>query len=67
MGAVLCVRNKQFKVIAPLVLFLIYIVAVYVPILAQARYSVPLIPILSILACITLVEAQRRLGGERKA
>jgi 4-amino-4-deoxy-L-arabinose transferase-like glycosyltransferase len=62
-GAVLAARNGQIKIIAPMVLLLIYIVAVYIVILAQARYSVPLIPILSILAGISLVAAQRRLKG----
>jgi hypothetical protein len=58
-GVVLAVRNGQFKIIAPMVLFIVYFVGVYVAILAQARYSVPLIPFLSILACIALGEARR--------
>lgn len=66
-GIVFSVRNDQFKSIAPLGLLIVYIVAVSVPILALARYSVPLIPFVSILACITLVAAQRRLRGEDKA
>jgi hypothetical protein len=63
-GAVLAVRSNKLKLIAPLGLFIISYVAVYVPILAQARYSVPLMPFVSILACLTLVAAQRRLTGE---
>jgi hypothetical protein len=63
-GAVLAVRNNRLKIIAPLALLIIYYVAVFVPILAQARYSVPLIPFLSILASLTLVAAQRKLTGE---
>jgi 4-amino-4-deoxy-L-arabinose transferase-like glycosyltransferase len=63
-GTVLSVRDRQFKIIAPLVCIIIYYVAAYVPILAQARYSVPLIPFLSVLACITLMTAQRRFTGE---
>lgn len=54
-GTVVCVKNKRFRTIGPFVLFIVYVVAVYVPILAQARYSVPLIPFLSILASIALV------------
>ena len=54
-GIVFCVRNDRVKDIAPLVLMIIYIVAVTMPILAQARYSQPLIPLLSILACHSLV------------
>jgi 4-amino-4-deoxy-L-arabinose transferase-like glycosyltransferase len=52
-GAVLCVKNKRFTVIGPMVLFILYVMAVHAPILAQARYSVPLIPLLSILGAFT--------------
>ena len=62
-GAVLALRNGEVKIVGPLVLLITYYVAVYVPILAQARYSVPLIPFLSLLACMTLVAAQRWLAG----
>jgi len=65
MGIVHCLRNERVKEVAPLVLLIIYIVAVSVPILAQARYSEPLIPFLSILACIPLVTAQRRFSGAK--
>ena len=57
-GTVVCVKTKRFLAIGPLVLFIVYVVAVYVPILAQARYSVPLVPFLSILASIALVVAR---------
>ena len=67
LGTVLSVRNNRIRLVAPLALLIIYYVAVYVPILAQARYSVPLIPFLSILACLPLVAAQRRLTGEDRA
>ena len=63
-GTVLAVRDNRLKIVAPLALLILYYVAVYVPILAQARYSVPLIPFLSILASLTLVAAYRRLTGE---
>jgi 4-amino-4-deoxy-L-arabinose transferase-like glycosyltransferase len=59
-GTVWCVRNRCFKLIGPCVLFSLYMVAVYVPILAQARYSVPLIPFLSILASIAVVSARKK-------
>jgi hypothetical protein len=49
-------KHGQWKRIAPIVLFMGYVVAVYIPILAQARYSVPLIPFLSILAAVPLAE-----------
>jgi 4-amino-4-deoxy-L-arabinose transferase-like glycosyltransferase len=53
-GIVLSLRNGQFKVIGPLVLFIAYVMSVHVPILAQARYSIPLIPFVSILAGVAL-------------
>ena len=61
-GTVVSVRSGRFKTIAPMVLIILYIMAVHMPILAQARYSVPLIPFLSILACIGLVEARTRFA-----
>jgi hypothetical protein len=54
-GAALSVKNGHSRVIGPMVLFIMYIVAVYIPILAQARYSVPLVPFLSILASVALM------------
>lgn len=64
-GVIVAVRNGQIKLIAPIALLLVYVVPVYVVILAQARYSVPLIPFLSILAAISLVAAQKKLQGAR--
>ncbi|MGO9305291.1 MAG: glycosyltransferase family 39 protein [Candidatus Korobacteraceae bacterium] len=64
-GIIVAVRNGQIKIIAPIALLLVYIVAVYVVILAQARYSVPLIPFLSILAGISLVAVQKKLKGKK--
>jgi hypothetical protein len=54
-GVVACWRNGRLNAAAPLALLILYIVGVSVPILAQARYSAPLIPFLSILACKALV------------
>jgi hypothetical protein len=59
-GTVVCVRNQCLRAIGPFVLFTVYVVAVHVPILAQARYSVPLIPFLSILASIALFAARKK-------
>jgi 4-amino-4-deoxy-L-arabinose transferase-like glycosyltransferase len=50
------IRRLNPVVFGPLVLFLAYTFAVYLPILAQARYSIPLVPILSIFAAIALSE-----------
>jgi len=62
-GIVLTIRSGGARIIFPLVLLVGYYVAVYVPILAQARYSVSVIPFLSVLASIALVEALRRIGA----
>jgi 4-amino-4-deoxy-L-arabinose transferase-like glycosyltransferase len=66
-GIVLAVRNGQVRAVAPLALFVTYYVAVHVPILAQARYSIPLIPFLSILACLTLAAVSKTLSGKAAA
>jgi len=60
---VLCLGAGRFKDVGLLTLLIIYIVAVSVPILAQARYCAPVIPYLSILACMALVAALRRFSG----
>lgn len=64
-GIVLAVKINQFKCIAPMILLIVYSMAVSLPILAQARYSVPVIPYLSILACIPLVAARKTLQDSR--
>ena len=60
-GAVLGLRGKLAGTVGVLVLFIGYIMAVHAPILAQARYSVPLVPLLSLLAWITLMAARKRV------
>jgi hypothetical protein len=57
------VRSGRFKDVAPFTLLIIYIVAVSIPILAQARYCAPVIPFLSILACMALVTALRSFSA----
>jgi len=59
------VKSGRFSEIAPMVLLVLYIVAVSLPILAQARYSVPLVPFLSLFACAGLGVLTTRLRGER--
>lgn len=63
MAVVLCLINGQIRNIAPMALLIIYIMAVSVPILAQARYSAPLIPFLSILACMAIAAAFKKFSG----
>jgi hypothetical protein len=69
LGFILCLRNGGAKQFGPMVLLVVYIVAVSAPILAQARYSAPLIPFLSIFACTAFATflgeasaAQRKLA-----
>ena len=54
-GIVIGIKNGLTRIIAPILLFCVYVVTVYLPILAQARYSVPLVPFLSILGTLTLI------------
>jgi len=63
LGTVLVMRSGQGKAIGVLLVLLIYSVAVYVVILAQARYSVPLLPLLSILAGFCFVRGQVVVHG----
>ena len=62
-GAVLCVKKGQFGQIGPMVVLIVYVVLVSVPILPQARYSVPLVPFLSILATFPLDVFRQRSSG----
>ncbi len=65
-GAVIGLRNQLWRVVAPIVLLIGYVVSVYIPILAQARYSVPLIPFLSILATIGLIAFWEKMNRSRE-
>lgn len=60
-------RQGYGRRMALLVLFILYLFAVHVPIHAQARYSVPLIPFLSLLAGVGLaaLNAVRRHRASR--
>ena len=60
-GVVLCIKAGRAKIIAPLALLCAYIVAVSLPILAQARYGEPLVPFMSILAAIAVLALRQRL------
>lgn len=66
-GIALSARNNQLKVVAPMILLIVYSMAISVPILAQARYSVPVIPYLVILACIPLLALEGMMGNESRA
>jgi 4-amino-4-deoxy-L-arabinose transferase-like glycosyltransferase len=53
-GIILGRRSRDRSTIILILLFVAYTVLVYIPIHAQARYSIPLVPILSILAAIPI-------------
>lgn len=59
-GLIVGIRRRLGGIVIPIGLYIGYIVAIYVPILAQARYSVPLIPLLSILSAILLLSLRDR-------
>jgi hypothetical protein len=53
-------KSMDKSVLALLLLFVAYTVAVYAPIHAQARYSLPVMPILAILAAVPICRLCRR-------
>jgi hypothetical protein len=65
-GVVLAVKCGEFERIAIPSLMIVYIIGISVPILALARYSVPVIPFVAILAGYTLVVAYNRFHFESK-
>ena len=58
LGIRLMFRRGLARMIAPLLLFMGYTIAVCAPILAQARYSIPLMPFVSIFAAIWLCRSR---------
>ena len=53
-GAILLLRARKVSVLLPLALVVVYNVVVYAPILSQVRYSVPLVPFVSLLAAVAV-------------
>ena len=66
-GTFLGMRSKSARELGLLALFIGYIMAVHLPILAQARYSVPLIPLLSIPASIGLVALHAKIKAKQNS
>ena len=60
-GAWLMWRRGETRRMAIVLLFIGYLFALHVPIHAQARYSVPLVPFLSIFAGVAVVSSLRRV------
>ncbi|HEY1903578.1 MAG TPA: glycosyltransferase family 39 protein [Terracidiphilus sp.] len=59
-GTIHCFRNKQARAVGLLLLFIGYYVSVHVAILAQARYSIALMPLVSILSTLGIIAVQKR-------
>jgi 4-amino-4-deoxy-L-arabinose transferase-like glycosyltransferase len=53
-GLIIGLRGSRSRDVMLLLLFIVYTLGVYLPILAQARYSIQLMPIMSILAGVAL-------------
>ena len=62
-GLKLGYRQADRVVLFQLLLFIGYTVAVYIPIHAQARYSIPLVPVLAIFAAIPIVRLWSRVDA----
>ena len=60
LGAFRLIRTKRASTAGLLVLFVAYVMAVHVPILAQARYSIPLISVIAILASAGLATVLKK-------
>lgn len=67
LGVMACVRAGIGDRIALVVLFCLYSMLVYLPIHAQARYSVPLVPLLALLAAVGFGGRLDALSAQRGA
>lgn len=63
LGVYFCIRNGYFKQIVPILVFAGYFYTIHLPIIALARYSVPLIPFLAIFSGIAIEELRMRWGN----
>lgn len=66
-GAFIIVRQGRMALLAPLGLLILYYWAVHLPIHAQARYSIPLVPFLAIPACFALAHFVSRFWRSSKS
>jgi len=60
LGSFKLIRGRSARLAGLVVLFVIYVMGVHVPILAQARYSIPLISMIAILASTGLASLLKR-------
>jgi 4-amino-4-deoxy-L-arabinose transferase-like glycosyltransferase len=66
-GAYLLWKRSQLKQAAVFLLFMLYLYAIHVPVIAHSRFSVPLVPFLAILASITIVNFWRIWQGKAES
>lgn len=66
-GIILGFRQADGALLACLLLFVVYTIAVYAPIHAQARYSVPMVPVLALFAAIPLARLCERHFAKQRA
>jgi 4-amino-4-deoxy-L-arabinose transferase-like glycosyltransferase len=59
-GSLVGLRSESRKLVGIVVLVILYTVAVHAPLLAQARYSVPLNPLVSVLASLGILSWRER-------
>jgi 4-amino-4-deoxy-L-arabinose transferase-like glycosyltransferase len=63
-GACLAIRSGRGAIVFPMILIIIYLISVHSPIHAQARYSIPLVPFMSIFAGVVIEKLwERRKAG----
>lgn len=58
-GIVFCAKARRLRTIGPLILFIGYVWAVHIPILAQARYSIPLLSLTCCLGTLGLMALRK--------
>jgi hypothetical protein len=62
-GVIRSSKNENAKTVRILVLFVGYLMLIHAPILAQARYSIPLVPFLSVLAVSGIVSIAQKMSN----
>lgn len=60
-GAWTAIQNGRGRGLVPIGLFIGYLYAVHLPVLAQARYSIPLVPFLAVMASVALSRGYVRI------
>jgi hypothetical protein len=63
LGAIPLLKSEDGRKVGLILLFVGYVFALHVAVLAQARYSIPLIPFISILATVGIVSVRGKVTG----